>query len=89
MWRKTRSTNAGSSCFGADPNRNFGYQYNTGGSSSNPCTETYRGSKAFSEPETKAISDYITKTNTNNRYKIYVNVHSYSQLWLYPWVRFN
>ena len=87
MWRKTRSTNAGSSCVGTDANRNYGYKYGTGGSSSSPCADTYKGPHAWSEPETKAMRDYILPKK--DRFKIYVAVHSYSQLWLYPWVRFN
>lgn len=27
MWRKTRKPNAGSTCYGTDPNRNFGYHW--------------------------------------------------------------
>jgi len=27
MWRKTRSTNSGSACYGTDPNRNFAFQF--------------------------------------------------------------
>ena len=32
LWRKTRSPN-GDNCFGTDANRNFGYQWGTGGQS--------------------------------------------------------
>ena len=37
MWRKTRSTNRGSNCVGADPNRNWGYNWGGKGASTNPC----------------------------------------------------
>ena len=42
---------------GVDPNRNFGYKYafDNSGSSSNGCSEEFRGAGAFSEPETQAI----------------------------------
>jgi len=83
LWRKTRSANSGSTCVGTDPNRNFDYQWNTVGASTNPCSEIYAGSRAFSEPETKALSDYIYARRT--RVKGYFNVHSYGQYWLYPW----
>lgn len=84
MWRKTLSpTNSLWGCRGTDPNRNWGYKWRTGGSSTDPCSDTYAGPSAFSEPETKAVSDYIL--SLGGRVKIFVTVHSYSQLWLMPW----
>ncbi|CAG2109692.1 unnamed protein product, partial [Medioppia subpectinata] len=82
LWRKTRQP-SGSGCYGADPNRNFGYKWGGEGASTNPCSDTYRGSKAFSEPETKAVSDYVLSLGTKVR--AYFAVHSYGQYWLYPW----
>lgn len=83
MWRKTRKPNSGS-CLGTDGNRNFGFKWGVTGASSNPCSETYMGSSAFSEPETAAVRDYVT--NIKDRVKLYMSVHSYGQYWLYPWV---
>ncbi|XP_064645161.1 carboxypeptidase B-like [Lineus longissimus] len=82
MWRKTRSTNSGSSCVGTDPNRNWGYFWMYAGASSNPCSDIYGGSKAFSESETKAMSDFIL---TIPNLKAYISIHSYSQMILTPW----
>ena len=82
LWRKTRSPN-GLGCFGTDANRNFGYQWGTGGSSSNPCADTYMGSEAFSEIETKNLRQFLT--THKDTIKFYNNVHSYSQLVLLPW----
>jgi murein tripeptide amidase MpaA len=82
MWRKTRRPNS-IRCFGTDANRNFGYQWNTGGSSSNGCSDTYHGGSAFSEPETKALSNFVLKHK--NDIKVYLTFHSYGQLWLTPW----
>ena len=31
------------------------------GASNNKCSETYHGPSAFSEPESKHVSDYITR----------------------------
>nr|XP_027199287.1 carboxypeptidase B-like [Dermatophagoides pteronyssinus] len=84
LWRKTRSTQKSSSCFGVDPNRNFGYEWGGEGTSSNPCSEIYPGTKAFSEPEVKAETDYIMN-NLAGRALVYVAVHSYGQYLLYPW----
>ena len=38
----------------------FGYHWGTGGSSSDPCSDTYMGSEAFSEVETRNIRDWLT-----------------------------
>jgi len=62
--------NGMSTCFqrdsendGVDINRNFGfkYAYDSVGSSSNGCSEEFRGAGAFSEPETQAIRDIVQK----------------------------
>jgi len=81
MWRKTRTPY--STCFGADPNRNWGYRWNTGGSSNNPCSETYAGPRAFSEVETESVSQYIRTIGRN--LQVLLSVHSYSQLLLIPY----
>jgi len=47
-------------------------------------SETYAGRAPFSEPETKALSDYILLNKQN--IKVYLGVHSYYQLLLSPWV---
>ena len=59
MWRKNRKPNQGSKCVGVDLNRNFDKAFGTA-SSKNPCDEDYRGTEAFSEPETAAFRDFIT-----------------------------
>jgi hypothetical protein len=41
-----------------DLNRNFPFKYGGAGTSDNPCNETFRGKRALSEPETKAIYDF-------------------------------
>lgn len=85
MWRKTRSqTNSrwGYICRGTDPNRNWSFKWGTGGSSSNPCSDIFAGPSPFSEPETKAMSQYILK---NGPWDMYISFHSYSQLILLPW----
>jgi carboxypeptidase A2 len=81
MWRKTRSGPI-NGCYGADPNRNFDYKWATTGSSSNPCSETFHGKSAASEPEVQALKKYIQFTDGLHTY---VDWHSYSQLILRPW----
>jgi len=86
MWRKTRRTNSGSTCVGTDPNRNYptGYGRDTG-SSSNPCSETYRGPNYYSEPEIRTTTTYLTNLASSGRVAGFMDLHSYSQLWLAPW----
>ncbi|XP_072014985.1 carboxypeptidase B-like [Amphiura filiformis] len=82
-WRKTRSPNANSTCVRTDPNRNWDIHWDEVGASSDPCNDSYAGSKAFSEPEIKAISDKLT--SLKDRVKVYIDFHSYSQLWMTPY----
>ncbi|KAL6067921.1 hypothetical protein STEG23_022537 [Scotinomys teguina] len=83
MWRKTRSTRAGSSCVGVDPNRNFNAGWCEVGASRSPCSDTYCGPAAESEKETKALADFIRKNLSS--IKAYLTIHSYSQMMLYPY----
>jgi carboxypeptidase T len=82
MWRKNRRDNGGS-CYGIDLNRNFGYKwgYDNIGSSPDPCTQTYRGTSAFSEPEAQAVRDFAIQKN----YGTHFNMHTYGSYILYPW----
>ncbi|KFP99805.1 Carboxypeptidase A1, partial [Leptosomus discolor] len=82
MWRKTRSKHSGSICVGVDPNRNWDAGFGAAGASSNPCSETYHGPYANSEPEVKAIVDFV---KNHGNIKAFVSIHSYSQLLLYPY----
>lgn len=85
MWRKTRQpyTSLGKTCYGADPNRNFGFHWNEEGASSNPCVDTYAGPKAFSEPETIIVRDLMY--SLKGRGIMYLTIHSYGNYLLYPW----
>ncbi|KAJ6221262.1 hypothetical protein RDWZM_007074 [Blomia tropicalis] len=87
FWRKTRSRHRASwlglFCVGVDPNRNYEFQWKRVGSSANPCSNTYHGPHPFSEPETKAIADHVMKHR--ERVKLFLSLHSYSQLILTPW----
>jgi hypothetical protein len=53
------------------------------GTSNDKCSDLYHGPSAFSEPETKAASDYIAANK--DVIKAYLDIHSYSQLVLLPW----
>ncbi|MVN85377.1 carboxypeptidase [Deinococcus sp. HMF7620] len=98
-WRKNvnDTQKCSNGLFGADLNRNFTYAWGTGGSSTDPCNETYRGVSAGSEPETQNLQNLIKAAFADNRGAsrtdaapantsgVYMDIHSYSQLVLWPW----
>jgi murein tripeptide amidase MpaA len=83
FWRKTRSYNGNANCYGVDPNRNFEFHWGGAGTSPNLCSEIYKGPEAWSEPETRAMRDFILNTDAN--WQVYIALHSYAQMWLTPW----
>ncbi len=84
MWRKTRSDYGNPlGCFGVDPNRNFEYHWGEGGTLDSQCSDIYLGPSPFSEPETRAISDYALTLNPPPPFAM--SVHSYGQMVLIPW----
>ncbi|XP_049786356.1 carboxypeptidase B-like [Schistocerca cancellata] len=82
LWRKTRSPTS-AECVGVDANRNFDFHWMEVGASDDPCATTYAGAEVFSEPETRALRDYILANA--DRIKLYLTFHSYGPLILYPW----
>jgi carboxypeptidase T len=84
LWRKNRTQNPGQSsdCDGVDVNRNYGFAWGTGGSSTDPCSEVYMGPKAFSEPESQAVKAFV---EGHPNLKELLTFHTYSELVLYPW----
>lgn len=80
MWRKNRRNN-GSGIYGVDLNRNYGYVWGGEGSSNYPGDETYRGTAAFSEPETQVIKAFCE----SHQFALAINYHSVSAMLLYPW----
>ncbi|KAG7173136.1 carboxypeptidase B-like isoform X2 [Homarus americanus] len=84
LWRKNRRNNPDSSCDGVDLNRNWDFDYGVG-ASPHPCGETYRGTSAFSEPETQALREAMLQVNSTGTLQMVMAVHSYGQLLLYPY----
>jgi carboxypeptidase T len=85
-WRKNRRDN-GDGTFGVDLNRNWGYQwgYDDQGSSPYPGDDTYRGTGAFSEPETQIVRDFFNQIH----FREAMNYHTFSDLFLFPWSYIN
>ncbi len=101
LWRKNTNENycgPTSDSRGADLNRNFEFQWGCcNGSSTNECSNVYRGASAASEPEVSAIQDYVRALFPDARGDgindaapddtpgVFLDIHSFSELVLYPW----
>jgi len=89
MWRKNRAPNTAACrnrakcCMGVDLNRNFDFHWGETGASTEPCEEIYQGSSPFSEPESKAVRDFIL--SHRNDIQAVVTMHTYSQIWIHPY----
>ncbi len=81
LWRKNRRRNSDGS-YGVDLNRNWDEHWGVVGTSKSPSSDVYQGEGPLSEPETKAIADYIL--SLPNKYAG-IDFHSYSQLVLRSW----
>ncbi len=81
-WRKNANNETGGKRrVGVDLNRNYDIAWATVGSSGAPESDTFHGSKAFSEPETQAMRDQLTK----HKPVVYLTYHSFSNCIMWPW----
>ena len=81
LWRKNRRLISGTT-YGVDLNRNWGLGWGGSGSSGTTSSDTYRGTAAFSEPESVGMRDFVI---AHPNLVGHIDFHSYSQLWLWPW----
>ncbi len=84
MQRKNRnigSSACGSFSQGVDLNRNSAYYWGNGGSSSNPCSNTYLGEAPFSENETQIMRDFFLQHD----FKLAMNHHSFKNAMLHAY----
>ncbi|KAH1001416.1 hypothetical protein HUJ04_005442 [Dendroctonus ponderosae] len=82
LWRKTRTPYT-FLCFGADPNRNWPYQWMQGGASNQACSDTYAGPNPLSETSTSSLAFFIDTVGPN--LLAYISLHSFSQMLLLPY----
>lgn len=83
MWRKNRNPNPGLPCKGVDINRNYDFLHSSGiGTSPDSCSDVFKGSGAFSEPETRNVRYML---DTFPKILGMADVHSYMELILHPW----
>ncbi|PQE19776.1 carboxypeptidase a protein [Rutstroemia sp. NJR-2017a BVV2] len=94
-WRKNRnpkSSTGTAASVGVDLNRNFDFLWDfttkfaasvrSSVASTSPSAETYHGTSAFSEPETKSIKWVL---DTFNKVRWFIDLHSYAGDVLYSW----
>ncbi|XP_034483135.1 zinc carboxypeptidase [Drosophila innubila] len=86
LWRKSRlPSDPTGKCIGTDLNRNFDYRWMMIGASDDPCSDTYAGPSAESDPEIHQLTSYINNSIPEGSIKIYISLHSYGQYVLSPW----
>ena len=80
---------------GIDLNRNSTFEW--GNDSTNPCSETYQGPSAGSEPETQAVEDWLRALHPDQRGEnatdpapddardVFITLHSYGEYIIIPW----
>jgi len=85
LWRKNRRSGSRTGekvCDGVDLNRNWDVDWNGGGSTSvNPCSDTFVGAHAHSEPEVQAMLRVIAEAPVS----VHIDVHAFSRVILRPW----
>jgi murein tripeptide amidase MpaA len=81
-WRKNRNPNVGMNAVGVDINRNYDFLWSSGiGSSFIPADDTYKGTTAFSEPETRNIQWLLDESGAD----YFMDIHGPSGLLAYTW----
>lgn len=95
-WRKNADNDfcSDTTSRGIDLNRNFEHLWGCcGGSSASSCSDVFRGPSPASEPETRAIQDYVrsilpaqwSPEPPADTTGVFLDLHSYGQLVLWPW----
>ncbi|XP_068018665.1 carboxypeptidase A6 [Melanerpes formicivorus] len=83
FWRKTRSRDRRFRCHGVDANRNWKVKWCDEGASLHPCDDTYCGPFPESEPEVRAVAQFLRRHRRQLR--AYLSFHAYAQMLLYPY----
>ncbi|KAH9874273.1 hypothetical protein IAQ61_004904 [Plenodomus lingam] len=86
LWRKNRQSTPSARCVGRDINRNWPNHWDQrGGASTAPCDQDYKGPSAGDGVETKALKAQLDGLAAGRGIQLYMDIHAYSQLWLYPY----
>lgn len=87
LWRKNARDNDSNGLIntqdGVDLNRNYGWFWGYDNAGSSPLVNSmeYRGTTAFSEPETRAMRDFAVA----HQFSVSNHYHTYGEFYLYPW----
>src|SRR3954451_24855414 len=87
-WRKNRQPTPGTTSIGTDLNRNYSYRWGGGGrTSANPQAITYRGPRAFSTPEDRAMRDFMASRVVDGLQQIRaaITFHEFGRLVMWPY----
>ncbi|KAH6693617.1 carboxypeptidase B [Plectosphaerella plurivora] len=89
LWRKNRQPpNGNVTCIGTDLNRNWPHLWDTpGGSSTDPCTQFFRGLASGDSPEIQAMvahADTVAAAHPSG-VALFIDWHSFGQLILLPY----
>lgn len=95
QWRKNRSPKNCTGtvsyrknicCEGVDLNRNFDFAFKQANEPyNNPCSDEYQGPYPFSEPESRAVRDFITGPEVKDKVDALVSMHTHGQFFLLPY----
>ncbi|XP_068805658.1 LOW QUALITY PROTEIN: carboxypeptidase O [Struthio camelus] len=83
LWRKNRSPYMNGTSYGTDLNRNFNSSWGSIGVSYNCSSDIFCGSGPESEPETRAVAQFIERKEED--ILCYLTIHSYGQYILTPY----
>ncbi|VDK58768.1 unnamed protein product [Anisakis simplex] len=81
IWTKTRSGPYHLSCRGVDLNRNWDIDWKDEATATS-CLNEYPGPVAFSEPESRALAEFLQ--DNNDTIRVFIDIHSHGTAVLYP-----
>ena len=92
LWRKNRQPRPtiNTTCIGTDGNRNWKFEWDAeppeGGSTPDPCGQTYRGEAPGDTPENQALDILSARLSKKGKgIRSFIDFHSYGQLVLTPY----
>uniref|UniRef100_A0A0N5AIL0 Peptidase_M14 domain-containing protein n=1 Tax=Syphacia muris TaxID=451379 RepID=A0A0N5AIL0_9BILA len=95
QWRKNRAPSNCSGympyrericCYGVDLNRNYDFEFNQSNIRfNNPCNDEYQGPFPFSEPETRAVRDYLLGEELRDNVDLLISFHTHGEMIILPY----
>ncbi|XP_041764962.1 uncharacterized protein LOC121589838 [Anopheles merus] len=80
-WWNADKDPTGEGCYGVDLDRNWAYRWPQA-VHPGQCSDSYAGAQPFSEPETRAVRDFLLARRRHVR--LYLSLQAYGQLLAYP-----